>query len=58
MCFLKPYLGVVSRIHCLCDWGDVIQQKLLPLFLIIDLSHVDINGGDILIAALDPCVLQ
>lgn len=57
-CFEGPHLGVVARVHLLCDGRDVLQQELVPLLLKVDLVHVDVDGGHVLVAALDPRVLR
>jgi len=52
------YLGVVPREHLLCDGGNIVQHQLVPLFLVAHLVHVDVDGGHVLIATLDPRVLE
>lgn len=51
------YPGVVAGKHFLCYRGDVIQEEFVPFLFIVDLIHVDIDGGHVLIAALDSVIL-
>ena len=53
-----PYLGVVPREQLLCDGSHVVQQQLVPLLLVAHLVHVDVDGGHVLVAPLDPLVLR
>lgn len=52
------YLWVVPWIQFLRHWGDVLSQELEPLLLEADLVHVDVHGGDVLIAASQTLVLH
>lgn len=54
----KAHPGVVARVHLHCDGRDVLQEELVPLLLKVDLIHVDVDGGHVLVAALDPFVLS
>lgn len=44
-------LGVVSREDLQRDWGDELSEEVQPLFFKTDLFHVDIVGGNGLVAA-------
>lgn len=53
----RSHLGVVPREHFLCYGCNKLQQELLPFLFKVDLVHVDVDGGDVLIAPLDSGVL-
>lgn len=55
--WVRFYLGVVSGVELLGDWGDVVLQELQPLLFVADLVHVDVHGGDVLVAAGETLVL-
>lgn len=52
------YLSVIPRKHFLGHRCNVFQEELVPLFFKVDLIHVNIDCGDVLVAALDPRVLK
>lgn len=54
----QSYPGVVAGEHFLCYRCYVLQQELMPFLLIVNLIHVDVDGGDVLVAALDSVVLK
>lgn len=56
--FKTPYLCVIPRKHFLRHRCNIFQEELVPLFFKVDLIHVNINSGDVLVATLDPSVLQ
>lgn len=53
----RSHLGVVPREHFLCYGCNKLQQELLPFLVKVDLVHVDVDGGDVLIAPLDSGIL-
>lgn len=55
---LETYLWIVARVQFFGDRGDVLSEELQPLLLEADLVHVDIHGGDILIASGQTLVLD
>lgn len=55
---LKDYLCVVPRKHFLRDGCNIIQKELMPFSFIVDLIHVNVDGGNIFVATLDPFILQ
>lgn len=54
----QTHPGVVARVELLCHGCDVLHQELVPLPLKGDLVHVDVDSGDVFIAALDAIVLE
>lgn len=58
MMFHFSYPGVVTRKHFLRYGCDVVQKEFVPFFVKVDLIHVDIYGGDVLIATLDSGILK
>lgn len=53
----RSHLRVVPREHFLCYGCNVLQEELLPFLFKIHLVHMDIDGGDVLVASLDSCIL-
>lgn len=54
----QTHPGVVARVELLRQGRDVLHQELVPLPLEGDLVHVDVDSGNVFIAALDAVVLE
>lgn len=52
------YLWIVPRVEFFGDRDDVLSEELQPLLLKANLVHVDIHGGDVLIASGQTLVLD
>ena len=52
------YLGVIPWIHLFAHRCNKFSEEIEPVFLIVDLLHVDISGRDVLVATVKPFILR